>query len=68
MDTFENVSCKVRDVKSNYLKRNASQCLSPPCVLFFLRNFDGHVLLFWPLGFGIIFTRKEAVIFYVTCE
>jgi len=32
----------IRNVKSNYLKCIASRCLSPPCVLFFLSNFDGQ--------------------------
>ena len=41
-DTFENVCSNIRNVKSNYLKCIASQCLSPPCVLFFLWNFDGR--------------------------
>ena len=34
-DTFENVCCNIRNVKSNYLKCIPSQCLSPPCVFFF---------------------------------
>ena len=41
-DTFENVCCNILNVKSNYLKCIASQCLSPPWVLFFLWNFDGR--------------------------
>ena len=39
--SLENVCCNIRNVKSNYLKCIASQCLSPPCVLFFLWTFDG---------------------------
>ena len=41
-DTFENLCCNIRNVKSDYLKYIASQCLSPPCVLLFLLNFDGR--------------------------
>ena len=40
--TFENVCCKMQNVKSNYLKCIPSHGLSPLCVLFFSRNFDGR--------------------------
>ena len=32
-DTFENLCCNIRNVKSNYLKCIALKCLSPPWVL-----------------------------------
>ena len=35
-DKHCNACCNVRNVKSNYLKCIASQCLSPPCALFSL--------------------------------
>ena len=35
-DSFENVCYNIRNVKSKHLNCIASQCLSPPCVLFFL--------------------------------
>ena len=41
--TFKNVCCNIRNAKSNNLKCIASQCLSPPCVLFFVICFStGH--------------------------
>ena len=42
MDTFENVCCNIRNVKSNYLKCIPSPCLSPSCELNFYLNFDGR--------------------------
>ena len=40
-DTFENLCCNIRNVKSNYLKCIALKCFSPPSVLFLLWNYGG---------------------------